>query len=73
LSQQLKKIATDEYERKIMNEQIKIQPKSSIAYINIMKELKTKDMKFTYINESKRGVLVLKHIHATTNLDDIKK
>jgi len=46
LSQLLKKITTDEYEIKIMNEQIKIQPKRSIAYINIVKELKSKNMEF---------------------------
>jgi len=45
-SQLLKEVAADEYEIKIMNEQIKIQPKWSIAYINIIKELKSKDMEF---------------------------
>jgi len=57
LSQQLKKIAFDEYEIKIMNEQIKIQPRSSIVYVSIMKELKSRNTyNSTYINQSKRGV-----------------
>jgi len=76
LSQLLKKIATDEYEIKIMNEQTKIQSKNSIAYINIVKELKNKNRNFIHINQSKGGalkehVLVLKHIQA--NPDNIKK
>jgi len=51
LSQQLKEIAFDEYEIKIMNEQIKIQPRSSIVYVSIMKELKSRNTyNSTYIN-----------------------
>jgi len=53
LSQLLKEIATKyeitteyEYEIKIMNEQTKIHPKSSIAYVNIVKELKNKNAEF---------------------------
>jgi len=71
----LKQIAADEYEIKIMNEQIKIPSKSFIAYINIMKELKSKNTEF-YIYKSKQERsfrVVLKHIHDTANLDDIKK
>jgi len=45
-SQLLKEVTPDEYEIKIMNEQIKIQPKNSIAYRNIVKELKNKNTKF---------------------------
>jgi len=41
LSQYLKEVASDEYEIKIMNEQIKIQPRNSIAYVSIVKELKS--------------------------------
>jgi len=46
LLQLLKEVATDEYEIKIMNEQTKMQPKSSITYVNIVKELKNKNMEF---------------------------
>jgi len=42
LSQLLKEVGI-EYEIKIMNEQIKIQSKSSVAYVNIVKELKSKN------------------------------
>jgi len=58
-----------------MNEQIKIQPKSSIAYVNIVKELKRKNMEFhTYKPKQERSfTVVLKYIHAITNLNDIKK
>jgi len=75
LLQFLKEIATDGHEIKIMNEQIKIQPKSSIAYVNIVKELKSKNMDFyTYkLKQEKSFKVVLKHIHATANVDDIKK
>jgi len=75
LSQLLKKIATDKYEIKIMNEQTKIQPKSSIAYINIVKELKNKNTEFhTYKPKQERSFkVVLKYIHAIANPDDIKK
>jgi len=50
----LKKIAADEYKIKIMNEQIKIQPKNYIIYVNTVKELKSKNTKFQTI---KTGVL----------------
>jgi len=74
-SQLLKEIAV-EYKIKIINnEQIKIQPKSSIAYVNIMKELKSRHTEI-YIYKSKQEKsfkIVLKHIHATAYLDDIKK
>jgi len=56
LSQLLKEIAADKYEIKIINEQTKIQPKSSIAYVNIVKELRRKNTEFhTY--KPKKGVL----------------
>jgi hypothetical protein len=45
-SQLLKKIAASKYEIKIINEQIKIQPNNSIAYLNIVKELRNKNMEF---------------------------
>jgi len=41
LSQYLKEVASDEYKIEIMNEQIKIQPRNSIAYVSIVKELKS--------------------------------
>jgi hypothetical protein len=45
-SQLSKEIVAFKYEIKIINEQTKIQPKSSIAYINIVKELKSKNAEF---------------------------
>jgi len=71
-------ISDDEYEIKIMNEQIKIQAKSSIANVNITKELKSKKTEY-HINKLKQErsfKIVFKHIHVITNLtlnDDIKK
>jgi len=58
-----------------MNKQIKIQPKSSIAYVNIVKELKNKNMEFhTYKAKQERSFKVIfKYIHVTKNLDDIKE
>jgi len=58
-----------------MNEQTKIQPKSTIAYVNIVKELRNKNTEFhTYKLKQERSFkVVLKHIHATVSLDDIKK
>jgi len=75
LSQPLKKIATDKYEIKSMNEQTKIQPKSSIAYVNIVKELKNKNTEFhIYKPKQERSFkVVLKHIHVIVNPEDIKK
>jgi len=56
LSQKLKEIASDKYEIKIMNEQIKIQPKSSITNVNIMKELKSRNTEFhTYKPKQERS------------------
>jgi len=57
LLQLLKEIATDKYEIKNMNEQTKIQLKSFIAYINIVKELKSKNTEFHTYKPSNRGVL----------------
>jgi len=48
LSQLLKEVDTDEYEIKIMNGQIKIQPKSSIAYVNIVIGLKKQGHGISY-------------------------
>jgi len=59
-----------------MNEQIKIQPRSSIAYVSIVKEkVKSRNTEFyTYKSKQERSFkIVLKHIHVTANLDDIKK
>jgi len=58
-----------------MNEQIEIQPRSSIAYVSIVKELKSRNTEFhRYKPKQERSFkVVLKHIHATANLDDIKK
>jgi hypothetical protein len=57
LSQLLKEVAVDEYEIKIINEQIKIQPKSSIAYINNVKELKSKNTKFHIYKPKQERIL----------------
>jgi len=75
LSQLLKEVAIDEYEIKIMNEQTKIQPKSSITYVNILKELRNKDTEFhIYKSKQERNFkVVFKHIHTIANLNDIKK
>jgi len=86
LSQQLKEVVSDEYEIKIMNEQIKIQ-RSSIVYVSIVKGLKSRNMEIhTYKPKQEKSFkVVLKHIHSVTchshmshshvtvNLDDIKK
>jgi len=57
-----------------MNEQINIQPKSSIAYVNMMKGLKSKNREFhKYKRKQKKSFkVILKHLHVTTNLDDIE-
>jgi len=53
----LKEIAISEYEIKIINnEQIKIQPKSFTTYINIVKELKSKDTEFHVAIEAKKDL-----------------
>jgi len=50
-----------------MNEQTKIQLKSSIAYVNIVKELKNKNTEFHIykLKQERSFKVVLKHIHAT--------
>jgi len=54
-----------------MNEQIRIQ-RSSIAYVHY--ERVKKQEFHTYKPKQERSFkVVLKHIHATVNLDDIKK
>jgi len=57
-----------------MNEQIKIQ-RSSIVYVSIVKGLKSRNMEIhTYKPKQEKSFkVVLKHIHVTVNLDDIKK
>jgi hypothetical protein len=75
LSQLLKEVAIGEYEIEIINKQIKIQPKSSAAYVNIVEKLKSKNIEF-YIYKLKQErsfKIVLKHIHAIANLNNIKK
>jgi len=57
LSQLLKEIAADEYKIKNINEQTKILPKTSIACVNIVKELKARMQNSTHTNRSKRGAL----------------
>jgi hypothetical protein len=60
ISQILKEIATSEYEIKIINKQIKIQPKSFVTYVNIVKEVKSKKLKArnsTHTKRSKKGIL----------------
>jgi len=54
-----------------MNEQTEI----SIAYVNIVKDLKDKNTEFhIYKPKQERSFkVILKHIHATVNLDDTKK
>jgi len=73
--QLLKEVTTGEYEIEIINAQINIQLKSSIAYVNIVKELKSKNMEFhTYKLKQKWTFrVVFKHIHATANLMTSKK
>jgi len=58
-----------------MNEQIKIQPRNSIAYVSIVKELKSRNMEFhIYKPKQERSFqVILKHIHVTENLKDTKK
>jgi hypothetical protein len=65
--------AADEYDIKIIIEQIKIQPKNSIA--NIVKELKTKNTEFhTYKPKQEKSFrLIHKYTLQDDNLDDIKK
>jgi hypothetical protein len=52
-----------------------IQPKSSIAYVSIVKEFKSKNTETqTYKPKQKRNFSAAhKHIHITANLNDIKK
>jgi len=47
---------------------------SSIAYVNIVKELKSKNTEFyTYKPKQEKSFrIVLKHIHVTVNLDKIE-
>jgi len=58
-----------------MNEQIKIQSKSSFTYVNIVKELKNKNIEFhIYKPKQERSFKIVKHIHASeSGLKSIKK
>jgi len=68
----LKEVATGEYQIRIINdEQIEIQPMS--IYVNIVKELKSKNTEFHIYKPKQERSFRLKHIHVTANLDDIKK
>jgi len=47
LRQLLKEVTNGEFDLRVVNpEKIKIQPKSSIAYINIVKKLKIRNIEF---------------------------
>jgi S-adenosylmethionine/arginine decarboxylase-like enzyme len=75
LSQILEEIAINDYEIKIINnEEVKIQPKGS-TYVNIVKELNSKDMEFhIYKPKQKRNFkVVLEHIFPLSNMDGIRK
>jgi len=58
-----------------MNEQIKIQPKNSFIYVNIVKELKNKNIEFyIYKPKQERSFKILKYIHdSESGLKSIKK
>jgi len=76
LRQLLNQIARNEFELKNINiENYKIQIKSSIAYTNIVKELKTRNYKFhTYKSKQERSFkIVLKHMPPEQIIDDIKR
>jgi len=73
--QLLNQIANDEFELKNINiGNYKIQIKSSIAYTNIMKELKIRNYEFhTYKPKQERVFkVVLKHMPPEERTDDIK-
>jgi len=76
ISQLLEEIAISDSEMKIIsNKQVKIQPKSSIVYVNIVKELKNRNTEFyTYKLKQERSFKgFLKHIHSSINVDVIRK
>jgi len=76
LRQLLNQIANDEFELKTINTgNIKIQIKSSIVYINIMKELKNRNFEFhTYKPKQETSFkVVLKHMSPEEKIDEIKR
>jgi len=57
-----------------MNKQIKIQPKSSITNVNIVKELKSRNTEFhTYKPKQERSFKIKDLGHTVTNIWNIKK
>jgi len=71
----LKKIAIGNYELQIISK-LKFNPKVYVnVYVNIVIEFKSKNTEFhTYKSKQERSFkIVLKHIHATMNVDDIRK
>lgn len=71
----LNNIAKNDYVIKVINsEEVKIQPKSSEAYTNIVKHLDEKETDFhTYKPKQERSFkVVLKNLHYSTPLEDIE-
>jgi len=50
----------------------KLRSSQRVPYINIVKELKNKNTLYK-LKQERSFKIVLKHIHAKANLDDIKK
>ncbi|KAL7291604.1 hypothetical protein TKK_0014644 [Trichogramma kaykai] len=76
LQDALNEVAPDRYLIKsLANNQVKVQPKSSLDYLPIITMLKQKDTRFhTYqLKQEKPYRVVLKNVHPSTNTDDIKK
>ncbi|KAL7299035.1 hypothetical protein TKK_0008130 [Trichogramma kaykai] len=76
LQDALNEVAADKYLIKsLANNQVKVQPKSSLDYLPIITMLKQKDTRFhTYqLKQEKPYRVVLKNVHPSTNTDDIKK
>jgi len=59
--------------RIINHEKIKIHPRNSIAYINIAKVFKIRKIGIYKPKQERRFKVVLKYIHPSANVDDIKK
>lgn len=75
LQDALNEVAPDRYLIKsLANNQVKVQPKSSVDYLPIITMLKQKDTRFyTYqLKQEKPYHVVLKNVHPSTNTDDIK-
>jgi len=76
LPQLLNQIANNEFDLKNINTgNFKIQIKCSIAYINIVKELKTRNFKFhTYKPQQEKSFkIVLKHMPPEEKIDEAKR